>query len=137
VDERYVEELFKQASEKSLVTRPFRDFATKTRLSGICFCCDDCCGYIAGIKAEDAGDAKSDTAGEEGGDFVSDKGIYIEQTDSDTCIHCGNCVEVCYFLARKKDNGELAVNRDKCYGCGLCTEECPTDSIEMAQRAAV
>lgn len=109
--------LLKVAEEKHLVTRPFRD-ETRTKVDGICFCCDDCCGYFTGES--DAG---------------CDKGRFIERTDSDACTDCGACVEVCYFRARDMDGDALKVDRDKCFGCGLCLDVCPVDCIRMEDRA--
>ena len=63
-----------------------------------------------------------------------DKGKFIEKTDEDKCSNCGECVEVCYFNARKLANDELVVIRDNCYGCGLCTDVCPENCVEMVQR---
>jgi len=111
-----VDEIFKETQEKHLVTRPFRDETDMKATGGICFCCDDCCGYFLN-RAERC-----------------DKGSLIEQTDLDICTHCGICVEVCYFDARKMDGNELTINRDECYGCGLCREVCLEDCIQLINR---
>jgi NAD-dependent dihydropyrimidine dehydrogenase PreA subunit len=111
------EELFRMAKEKHLVTRPFRSGKDKNITDGVCFCCDDCCGYFTEMDDE-----------------ACDKGDLIESTNMDECIQCGNCVEVCYFKARKMDGGLLVVDRDKCFGCGLCLDVCPVDCIEMIKR---
>jgi len=39
-----VDEILREAREKHLVARPFRD--SGGAVEGICFCCDDCCGYF-------------------------------------------------------------------------------------------
>jgi ferredoxin len=52
----------------------------------------------------------------------------------DGCTHCGDCVGVCFFGARKMDDGELKLNRDECYGCGLCVDVCPPACVEMLPR---
>jgi ferredoxin len=108
-----VEDLFKLAKEARLVTRPFRNDKDPTSIDGICFCCDDCCGYFA-----------DDT-------YACDKGRSIEQTNMDGCTHCGDCEPACYFGARKMVDGTLTLDREKCYGCGLCRDVCPTDCISM------
>lgn len=112
-----LEEIFKEAEEKHLVSRPFRNEEDRTKTEGICFCCDDCCWHF--VKATEN---------------ICDKGTLIENTTMDGCNHCGECVEVCYFGARKMDHGELALNRDECYGCGLCVDVCPTECIETLPR---
>jgi Pyruvate/2-oxoacid:ferredoxin oxidoreductase delta subunit len=111
-----VEEILKKAEEKHLVARPFRDEATRTTTEGICFCCDDCCGYFLNPTEK------------------CDKGNYIEMTDMDLCTDCGICVNVCYFGARKMDGEKFIIDRDNCYGCSLCADICPENCIEMASR---
>lgn len=108
--------LLKVARSSHLVTRPFRDYETRERVEGICFCCDDCCEYFSNP------------------DEVCDRGRYIEKTRMGDCIDCGACVEVCYFKAREMDADTFVVNRDNCYGCGLCIYACPVDCIEMVPR---
>jgi ferredoxin len=109
-------ELVKLAEDSILVTRPFRKFEDRSQLGGICFCCDDCCGYF------------------QNEDEICDKGKLIESTNYDQCNDCGNCVDVCFFKARTLNNDKLKVERDKCYGCGVCVGECPANCIEMKKR---
>jgi len=111
-----VEEIFREAERKRLVTRPFRCEDDLTVTDGICFCCDDCCGYF--LNREER----------------CDKDVCIELTDMKLCTHCGICEEVCYFRARRMDGDTLAVNREECYGCGLCEHVCPEDCIQMTPR---
>jgi ferredoxin len=112
-------ELLRIAGESQLVTRPFRDDATRTVTEGICFCCDCCCGYF------NSGD---------GGDFTCEKGRFVERTEMDDCTHCGACVGVCYFNSRVMNDGSLMVKRDECYGCGLCVDACPVGCVGMEER---
>jgi ferredoxin len=114
-----VEAIIREAEDKHLVTRPFRDQATKTKTEGICFCCDDCCGYFI-----------------DPGGYVCDKGEMVESTDMDKCTHCGLCADVCYFGARKMVGGELVLHSENCYGCGLCTDVCPEACTKMVPRPA-
>jgi Pyruvate/2-oxoacid:ferredoxin oxidoreductase delta subunit len=111
-----VEMILDEAKDKHLVSRPFRNMEDKTIVDGICFCCDDCCGYFLSP------------------DEKCDKGALIENTFFDECTHCGVCVEVCYFDARKMVGGKLEVEADKCYGCGLCVDICPESCIRMVTR---
>ena len=112
-----VEDILREAEDKHLVSRPFRDEKTKKVNEGICFCCDDCCGYFT-----------------DPGEYTCDKGDLIERTDMETCTHCGQCEEVCYFGARRMRDGTLVVNRDKCYGCALCVDVCPEHCIGVEPR---
>jgi ferredoxin len=111
-----VEEILKEAWEKHLVARPFRDEQTLTHTSGICFCCRDCCGYFLNPQE------------------LCDKGAFIESTDMKACTHCGECVEACPFQARGMREGRLVVDRGRCYGCGLCVSPCLEQCIRMVAR---
>ncbi len=109
------EAILKEAEQKHLVCRPFRD-DSRTKTEGSCFCCDCCCGYFR----ED--------------EYSCDKGRHIEKTDTELCTDCGECVEVCYFKARTMEGDRLKVERDNCFGCGLCLDVCPVECIEMEER---
>lgn len=106
--------ILKEAKEKHLVPRPFRN--EKGRLDGICFCCDDCCGYFLGLHGP------------------CDKGKMIESTDTAICIDCGICAGVCYFGARDASGDVLKVDKEKCYGCGVCVDACAMKAITMVPR---
>jgi Pyruvate/2-oxoacid:ferredoxin oxidoreductase delta subunit len=110
------DEILKEAKAKYLVTRPFRNDLNKTVTDGICFCCDDCCGYF--LDPTDK----------------CDRGNLIEITDLNQCTHCGLCVDVCYFLTRTMVEGKINVDRDYCFGCGLCVAICPEKCIDMILR---
>jgi ferredoxin len=116
ISESELDDIFREAEEKHLVTRPFRDEQDMTETAGICFCCDDCCGYF--LNPEER----------------CDKGDFIEKTAMSLCNNCGECEQVCYFKARKMDSDELFVDRSNCYGCGLCLDVCQLDCIEMVMR---
>jgi NAD-dependent dihydropyrimidine dehydrogenase PreA subunit len=104
------------AKDCKLVTRPFRSVTAKDGVGGICFCCQDCCGYFK---------VKDDSC---------DKGTMIEQTDMVSCSNCSLCTDVCYFDARKIENDQLTVDHFSCYGCGICEDVCPTGCIKMIKR---
>ncbi len=109
-----VQGILVEAQTRQLVPRPYRD-ETRTITDGICFCCDDCCGYFLNP------------------DEPCDKGSLIEATNLEACQACGDCVNVCYFGARKMEAG-LVIDQARCYGCGLCVEACPEDAIRMVER---
>lgn len=112
------EAIVRIAESKFLVARPWRT-EDRSATEGICFCCDDCCGYFLDPKE------------------VCDRGEMIEDTDPGTCNQCGVCVDFCYFKARKLDDDgqKIAIDRDRCYGCGLCIEICPENCIRMVPRS--
>ncbi len=113
VSKEYLREIFQEAKEKHLVTRPFHNSEDLNSVTGICFCCDDCCKFFIGDSEK------------------CNKGLLIEKTDLTECTSCGLCVEVCHFEARKIVNGGLTVDRDRCYGCGLCLDVCPIEKCIM------
>ena len=109
-----VEAIFCEAQSKHLVARPYRN-KKRTATEGICFCCDDCCGFFLNLREK------------------CDKGAYIQMTELDECTQCGACTAVCYFNARSMDD-ELIIDEDNCYGCGLCVDVCPGGCIQMVLR---
>jgi len=48
--------------------------------------------------------------------------------DTEACISCGNCIEVCRFDAISED---IEIQTMKCEGCGACVLACPVDAISM------
>ena len=116
VDRPSVEGILREADDKRLVARPFRS-QDRTQTDGICFCCDDCCGYFLN-PAE-----------------TCDRGQLAEATAMADCTHCGLCADVCHFQARRMEDGLLVVAHDNCYGCGLCVDICPEDCIRMMPAA--
>ncbi len=114
-----VEDILREAETKNLVSRPFRDEKNMAEVGGICFCCDDCCGYF--LDPTD----------------ICDRGELVESTNLEVCNDCGECVDVCYFLARTVADGELTLDRDYCYGCGLCVSACPEGGIKMVKREKI
>ena len=111
-----VEGILREARETHLVTRPFRHQTDRTVTEGICFCCDDCCGYFLDPQLN------------------CDKGKRIEKTDLSACNNCAACTEVCHFNARSLEGGRLTIARERCYGCGLCVPTCSLECIEMVLR---
>lgn len=108
-------DILSEAREKNLVTRPFRNEADRTVTDGICFCCDDCCGYFLDPSEK------------------CDRGELAAETDFDVCNHCGLCADVCHFNARNMVEGVLVVEKDYCYGCGLCAGVCPEECVHMVR----
>ena len=111
-----VEDIFREAREKHLVTRPFRNEENRRVVEGICFCCDDCCGYFLDESE------------------VCDRGKSAARTDAENCTDCGLCADVCYFGAREMVGGRLVRHAGSCYGCGLCVDVCSVGCVEMTLR---
>lgn len=60
---------------------------------------------------------------------------YIADTSAETCIHCGECVERCFFDARIFNDKQIEYNPEACLGCGLCVTVCPVEATTMILRA--
>ncbi|MHA2264492.1 MAG: 4Fe-4S binding protein, partial [Candidatus Thorarchaeota archaeon] len=56
--------------------------------------------------------------------------IYAE-SDSDTCLVCELCSEVCPYGAPTLVDGQMVVAKELCQGCGTCAAACPKQSISM------
>lgn len=108
--------LLEEVKTKHLVCRPFRYMKNPSETEGICFCCDDCCGYFLDPTQK------------------CDKGTMIENTTMEECSLCGICVEHCFFKARTIEKEVLHVHHHHCYGCGLCADVCPENCVKMLPR---
>ena len=84
----------------------------------ICNCCPCCCLWRVYPNL-------SDTIQK---DFFKLPGVSV-RCETDTCIKCGKCKEVCYADAITIDENGAHVNEDICIGCGSCSLHCPTDSM--------
>ena len=59
--------------------------------------------------------------------------------DYESCISCGECIEVCtedvFFSAngssKDKIDGPAVTHPEFCYHCHLCANECPVDAISI------
>ncbi len=51
--------------------------------------------------------------------------------DSDACIGCGLCEEICPYGAPKVEEGAFEIREILCRGCGSCAAECPKQAITM------
>jgi len=50
--------------------------------------------------------------------------------DSDKCIGCGKCADICLQKAILKIDDYCMVKKDKCVGCGRCIEICKQNAVE-------
>ena len=50
--------------------------------------------------------------------------------DSEKCISCGSCEQVCLQKAISNEGSSYLINEDRCIGCGKCIEACPIQTIE-------
>ena len=56
---------------------------------------------------------------------------HLAQIDTDSCISCGICDEVCRFDAIKIKEGKYFADPISCEGCGVCVWSCPHSAISF------
>jgi Na+-translocating ferredoxin:NAD+ oxidoreductase subunit B len=59
---------------------------------------------------------------------------YKPVPDSDLCVNCGTCVDICPSEAISFGNEDLLeIKLDRCFGCGLCVGNCEEKAISMTE----
>jgi heterodisulfide reductase subunit A-like polyferredoxin len=58
------------------------------------------------------------------------EGLTVE-VDSDICVGCGKCLEVCVFVGRDIIDGKAVIDQERCLGCGRCEKVCPNGAIKI------
>jgi len=52
--------------------------------------------------------------------------------DSEKCIGCGTCVNVCpHAVISINENIAIIDNKDRCIECGACGKNCPVNAINV------
>jgi electron transport complex protein RnfB len=86
----------------------------------VCNCCTCGCSLLRGI-------AEANIAN------VVARSSYYAVVDTELCIGCGECLNLCQFQAISV-NGHANVNGVKCAGCGVCARGCPEGAISLDLR---
>ncbi len=60
---------------------------------------------------------------------------FTRVTESDACIGCGACEEICPVDAVVIDDNLAKVEHNWCIGCGVCAIPCPTGAITLTRRS--
>ena len=111
--------VLKKANESGLVHMSL--YMPDHEVFALCSCCSCCCHDLQIIKRTGRSD-------------IMMRSDYVADTDFDSCIHCGDCEERCFFDARTIQHAELKIDPEKCVGCGLCVTTCPVEAISMQTR---
>lgn len=60
------------------------------------------------------------------------KNVVTLNLNSEKCIGCGMCLEVCPHHVFKMEAGKALIqNRDGCMECGACARNCPAAAITV------
>ncbi len=57
--------------------------------------------------------------------------IEVRKDETEGCILCGLCSDVCPWQAPIIINKKLTVRQERCRGCGVCVAACPSRAIDM------
>lgn len=87
------------------------------RAEVVCSCCSCSCSIIQGRAIF--------------GDALDTWSNYIIAKDTDACVNCGKCAEVCPVKAIGED---LTVDTSHCIGCGTCAYHCPTGALKLHKK---
>jgi len=94
----------------------------KNDISFICHCCSCCCNVILGVSKF-------------GYPGILASSNYVAESDTDTCVQCGQCAEACPFNAiQGGTETDPVVDSDKCVGCGVCALGCDTEAMRLTPR---
>ena len=115
-------EILKDAAKNGLVTQ--LESCMPPYNYSICCCCRCCC--VATRLRYDHGIYNGMRSG-----------YFVPEFDSEKCIECGACIEICQPKVLTEGSGPVLDDVDACLGCGLCAEHCPSGAITMKEKRKV
>ena len=48
--------------------------------------------------------------------------------NTEVCVACGGCIELCPTTAIRMIDDNVNVNAEKCVDCGICVKVCPVNA---------
>jgi len=114
-----ITDILKIANENGLIHLAL--YMPNHEIFALCSCCSCCCHELQIVKLTERKELMVHSE-------------YIASTDAAACIHCGECVDRCFFEARIFDDNHMKFYPEICLGCGLCVDICPVDATEMVLR---
>jgi len=119
IDLAEAQTILKQANRHGLVHLTL--FKPDHEVFALCSCCSCCCHDLQLVLTY-------------GKNYIMTRSDYLAKDDTDTCIHCSQCVDRCEFGARTREDTKMRYDPDRCYGCGLCITTCPENAICLIQK---
>ena len=119
VDLKEAAKILKKANESGLVHLSL--YMPDHEIFALCSCCPCCCHDLQIVKFFEQKD-------------LMVRSEYVAVTTLEDCIHCGECVERCFFDARIFQDEKMEYFAEACLGCGLCVTVCPVEATSMALR---
>ncbi len=66
------------------------------------------------------------------GELLYLKNVTTLRLDSEKCLGCGICLDVCPRAVFARDNGKVAIaNHDACIECGACQQNCAAGALSV------
>lgn len=92
----------------------------KKDLMTICNCCPCCClwNMVRNISSDLSGSLRRM------------EGVDIS-VDNDSCIGCGNCVDICFTRAISIKDDKCVIDQGLCRCCGRCSDTCASKAITI------
>jgi H+/Na+-translocating ferredoxin:NAD+ oxidoreductase subunit B len=59
---------------------------------------------------------------------------FLRKTDSDKCVGCGECIDICPVAAVTLEDDLAMVDENWCIGCGVCAAKCEFDAVNIIHR---
>ena len=88
----------------------------------VCNCCGCCCWSVGTInRRRIPRDVLMAT-------------YFIRETERDSCVGCGQCVDICPVDAIAMEGDYPAVDNEWCIGCGVCLRPCPTSAATLKRK---
>ena len=87
----------------------------------ICMCCGCCCLFLENLNRLDQPARIANTN-------------FYAIVNTDNCIGCGRCEEICQMHAIAVKDESTVVDLDRCIGCGLCVARCEFDAAVLVAK---
>ncbi len=117
ITSREAQLILEQEAQRGHVSHAFFKDAVLNRFYAICNCCECCCGAM---KAHRNGTPMIISSG------------FVSTVESEKCILCGVCVDICHFHALAIGDN-LICDAELCMGCGVCVAHCTQGALSLVR----